>query len=330
MYKKSGILACATLLLFLAATVAVAKKKPKGKTQSSSLQTGNEQLFAAEPRQYPFTLIAYGDLRTTDVANHSATNPERRQALMARIASEKPDLVVVNGDLVLKGGNPDDWREFNKETQVWRDAQIRLLPVVGNHDTHDDPTLHNYFQQFPELQGRRWYSVQYGNVLLLTLDSESDHAPGSPQWNWIVSELDHVPAGIEFIIFSMHHPPYTQSSDHLLGGGHSARESEKPLAELFETRQKQLRARIIAIAGHVHNYERYEHNGVMYIVSGGGGASPYGVQRQPGDFYNQPGPTYHYCKITVDRNKLKLEMFKQEGSSGFTYNVRDAFEIAVK
>src|SRR5262249_45728576 len=156
-----------------------------GTSQSppGTIQLTNPLLFTAEPRQYPFTLIAYGDLRTTDPANHSVTDPERRQALIARIASEKRDLVVVNGDLVYKGGNPADWREFDKETQPWRDAQIRILPVIGNHDTSGDRDLRNYFRQFSDLEGRRWYSARYGSLLLLTLDSESDHAPNSPQWN---------------------------------------------------------------------------------------------------------------------------------------------------
>jgi hypothetical protein len=117
----------------------------------------------------------------------------------------------------------------------------------------------------------------------------------------------------------------------MFGGGHSAREPEKLLAGLFEARQKQMHAQIIAMAGHVHNYERYEHNGVIYIVSGGGGASPYSVQRQAGDFYNQPGPTYHYCKITIDHDKLKLEMMKLETeNTQFAFNVRDSFEITAK
>jgi Icc-related predicted phosphoesterase len=331
MYKHPRFFAAAVGTVLLLATLLVAKHKSKSQPVPNDVQATNPLFFAAEPKQYPFSLIAYGDLRTTDPSNHLVADPARRQALIARIASEKPDLVLINGDLVYKGGNPADWQEFDKETRPWREAQIKILPVVGNHDTSGDPDLQNYFQEFPKLEGRRWYSVRYGNVLLLTLDSESDHAPGSPQWNWINQELDHVPAEVRFIIFSMHHPPYTQSSDHMFGGGHSARESEKLLAQLFETKQKQLGARIIAIAGHVHNYERYDRNGVMYIVSGGGGASPYAVQRQPGDFYNQPGPTYHYCKVTVDRDKLKLEMLKLELANGqFVFNGRDSFEITVQ
>jgi hypothetical protein len=39
----------------------------------------------------PLTLIAYGDMRFTDPANVTATNPAARQALIARIAQERPD-----------------------------------------------------------------------------------------------------------------------------------------------------------------------------------------------------------------------------------------------
>jgi len=324
--KKSKILWCAAVLLLLpAALVPTERKAP------TRVRPGDEQLFEAVPKQYPFTLIAYGDLRTTNLFNHLVTDPDRRHALIARIAAEKPALLMVNGDLVYRGGSSGDWREFEKETQSWRDAQIKVLPAIGNHETWQDNGVQNYLKQFPYLQGRRWYSVRYGNVLTMTLDSESDDTPGSAQWDWIVSQLDHVPADVQFIIFAMHHPPYTRSIHHLFGGGHEARKSEQHLAELFEAKQQQLGARILVIASHVHNYERYEHNGVMYIVSGGGGASPYMVERQPGDFYNQPGPTYHYCKITVERNKLKFEMIKLEGEDEqFVFNVRDSFELSVK
>lgn len=309
------------------AAFVVAKSGTKAKITSQ-----DARLFATEPEHYPFTMIAYGDLRTTRLSNHSRTDPERREALIARIAEEKPDILIINGDLVLSGGNPADWREFDKETQAWRDARIKVLPVVGNHEARGDAKLRNYFHEFPDLGERRWYSARYGNVMLLILDSELDDGPGSLQWQWLISELDHLPAATQFVIVSMHHPPYTHSSSHLVPGrGHSVRSSEHELAKLLESRQGQLPARILVIASHVHNYERYEHGGVMYIVSGGGGATPYAVVRQPGDFYSQPGPTYHYCHMTVDHDKLRFEMLKLENTgSGFVFNVRDHFELNAK
>ena len=81
------------------------------------------------------------------------------------------------------------------------------------------------------------------------------------------------------------------------------------------------------IAGHVHNYERYEHAGIMYIVSGGGGATPYLPVRHPHDFYRETGPTYHYCQFTVDRDRLKFQMYKLEMDGGKArWEVKDSFE----
>lgn len=40
------------------------------------------------------------------------------------------------------------------------------------------------------------------------------------------------------------------------GGGHSARSPEQKLARMLEARQQNLRARILVVSGHVHNYER--------------------------------------------------------------------------
>ncbi len=59
------------------------------------------------------------------------------------------------------------------------------------------------------------------------------------------------------------------------GGGHSARAREQALAKMLEERQLKTRPHFIVFSGHVHNYERYEHHGVTYIVTGGGGATPY-------------------------------------------------------
>jgi hypothetical protein len=41
---------------------------------------------------------------------------------------------------------------------------------------------------------------------------------------------------------------------------------------MLEVRQSYTRARFAVFTGHVHNYERHEHGGVTYFVTGGGGA----------------------------------------------------------
>src|ERR1700730_7182621 len=53
----------------------------------------------------PPTVVAYGDMRFTDPANLTATNPAARRALVQRILAEKPDALLLNGDVPWHGGD---------------------------------------------------------------------------------------------------------------------------------------------------------------------------------------------------------------------------------
>ena len=54
--------------------------------------------------------------------------------------------------------------------------------------------------------------------------------------------------------------------------------------------------------GHIHNYERLEVDGVTYLVSGGGGAHPYGVGRTAADQYskNADAINFHYIVFRLN------------------------------
>jgi hypothetical protein len=262
----------------------------------------------------PFQFVAYGDIRFTNPANVAPSNAEVRRALVSQIASLNPRFILVSGDLVLQGDNPADWAIWDAETKPWADAKLPVFPTIGNHELYKDPTagLRNYFQRFPELKNSRYYSVRAGNTLTLILDSSQDETTGA-QGQWLASQLDHLPNDVAFVFFMLHHPPYTNSKEGFLGGGgHTARASEQALAKMLEERQLKTRPHFIVFSGHVHNYERYEHHGVTYIVTGGGGATPYSILRKPGDGYRQTGPTYHYCVVRVNGTKLELDMMKLE------------------
>lgn len=295
--------------------------------QAGRADSSGDLSLQFSPKDYPFTFAVDGDLRTTNPASTGPSDPVKRQAILRELTKLRPDFVVINGDLVYNGFNKQDWSEFDKETAPLRDEGVRVFPALGNHDIRGgEDALHNYFSRFPELKGHRWYSVRYGNTLLLAMDSDSGDAPGTPQGQWLASQLDHVPSDVDFIFLSMHHPPYTKSSEHFMGGGHSARPEEQQLAHFLEQKAPGMKQKIVVLAGHVHNYERYEHSGVTYIVSGGGGAAPYAINRSPGDFYDQPGPTYHYCTVKVDHGKLHFEMHKLEANGDF--KVEDKFDLS--
>jgi acid phosphatase type 7 len=179
----------------------------------------------------PFRFVAYGDTRFTDPKNTDASNPVVRQTLVQAIADAKPAFISIGGDIAYKGDDVNDWKIWDKETAVWREDKIPVYPALGNHDLYGDlkVALTNYFQRFPDLQSNRYYSVRAANTVLFMLDSSLDETSG-PQGQWLAHELDHLPADVDFVCLILHHPPYTDSSDQLFGGGHSARPAEQALA----------------------------------------------------------------------------------------------------
>lgn len=266
----------------------------------------------------PFRFVAYGDTRFHDPADTEAANPSVRVALVKAIAEVKPAFICFTGDIVYNGYDSGDWKVWDSETRVWRDKKIPVYPALGNHDLHGEQNiaLGNYFQRFPELKNSRYYSVRIVNTLMLVLDSSLDEISG-PEGQWLAEKLDHVPLDVDFVLLMFHHPPYTSSSDSkAFGGGHSARSTEQALAKMLEEKQAQARFRIVVFSGHVHNYERHEHGGVTYFVSGGGGAHAYPIERAAGDPFQSTLVNYHYLIVEVDGKQLTVTMNRLDLTSG--------------
>jgi hypothetical protein len=241
-----------------------------------------------------------------------------RVALVQAIAGANPAFVCFTGDIVYNGFDASDWKVWDSETSIWRDKKIPIYPALGNHDLHGDQTvaLGNYFQRFPNLKNSRYYSLRAANSLFLVLDSSLDEVSG-PQGQWLAGKLDHVPSDVDFVFVMDHHPPYTSSSDDKkFGGGHSARTTEQALAKMLEDHQTHARFRIVVFSGHVHNYERHEHSGVTYFVSGGGAAHAYPVERAPDDPFQSKEINYHYLLVEVDQRQLKVTMNRLDLTGG--------------
>ena len=266
----------------------------------------------------PFHFVAYGDSRFHDPKDTEAANPAVRQALVKAIAGTNPAFISFGGDIVYNGCDRDDWKVWDSETAVWRDKKIQVYPALGNHDLHGDEkvALANYFDRFPDLKNSRYYSVRIANTLLLTLDSSQQETSG-PQGQWLTQKLDHLPGDVDFVFIVLHHPPYTSSSDaKMFGGGHSARSQEQELAKMLEARQQNQRSRFVVFSGHVHNYERHEHGGVTYFVTGGAGAHAYPIERAKDDPFQSKEVNYHYVMVDVDGGSLKITMHRLELNNG--------------
>jgi len=290
---------------------------------------------AAQPAK-PVTVIAYGDTRFTNPSNVTATSPQARGALVARIAEERPDAVVISGDVPWHGGVANDYAQFRLETAPWRAAGIRVLPAIGNHEFSQckpQECVENWWAAFPELRGQRWYATDVGeHTRVLALDTMSDLTAGSPQRLWLEHEVRALPTTIDFLLVALHHPPVAdiQTRVHV---DHNPRPNEIALADYFAIAAPTLHARVLVLAGHIHNYERLSQDGVMYIVSGGGGAVPYEVDRTARDLYQGIDfPNYHYVKLTMAAGALKGEMFRLDEAAAPSphFTLKDTFDMNAK
>ena len=283
----------------------------------------------------PLTLIAYGDQRFTDPANTRRTNPRIRLWLVKQIAKEHPDAVIMNGDVPLAGNVVNDYAVFQAETKVWRDLNLHVYPALGNHEFVGEARqdLENWWNTFPELRGRRWYSAQLGSrVYLLALDSDTSLVPGSEQARWIEKQIEVLPASVDFVMVSLHHPPVADVQTHI-EVDHNPRPNEMALRDYLSKAAKTSHAVFLVSAGHIHNYERNVVEGVTYLVSGGGGAPPYFVERTPEDLYQSIlFPNYHYVKFTVEKDRLHAAMYRVANPEAekLTVELKDSFDVMAK
>jgi hypothetical protein len=284
----------------------------------------------------PLVLVAYGDMRFTARAETDATNPAARQALVAKVAAENPAAIFLNGDIPWHGVAPD-YAVFRAETRSWRKRRLRVFPALGNHEfsaCQEPACLERWWNAFPELRGRRWYSVAIGaKVMGIELDTDASLLPGSEQRIWLENQIAELDPAVRFVLMVMHHPPVADVQL-VKKTDHNPRPNELALAEYLKTVAPQSAARFVVSAGHIHNYERFDQDGVVYLVSGGGGARPYEVDRTPADQYQSADfPNYHYVRFELRGDRVVGEMIRLDDRAALKpgqWQTRDRFEITLQ
>jgi hypothetical protein len=281
----------------------------------------------------PLVFVAYGDTRFTqrvDVVNTAA-----RRALVEKIASEKPAAILIGGDLVYDGSDPADYQTYRSDTAPWSQEKIAVFPALGNHelkgcDSAENVCLENWWDAFAELSLRphRWYSVGIGsNLLALVLDSDSPLKPGSEQRAWFEQQVAGAGEQVKFILILLHYPPVR---DPLF----PRMRDEKEIARYLSHHAKSLRASVLVVGSHVHNYERYSRDGVMYVVSGGGGAKPVPAPRMFGELSHlRTGVNFHYLRLTLSEDRLTCDMVRYDAAAAVgtaVWTEPDRFELRAR
>ena len=210
----------------------------------------------APKRSSPFVTAWWGD-------NHAGTVTLAKH--VTNLLAHAPNMICVAGDMVNSGNAISEWHDYwFKPLETLNAAQT--TPVVYARGNHDGEHALSY--AYSTLPGNEaWFAFDYGNSRFIFLDSETSTSSSPEQYNWLQAELSRPETQqAAFRIVCFHRPPYVNVWN---GGGYTG----EPFARtdwvpLFTQKNVD-----IVISGHQHSYQRGTTNGVVYIVSGGGGGA---------------------------------------------------------
>jgi hypothetical protein len=265
--------------------------------------------FSAEA---PIRLIAYGDMRFCDPAITTGTNPKVRRWLAEKIGQERPQALLLTGDMPYIGERKADWEEFQRETASWHTDGFPVFPTMGNHEVYHNlyRGVSNYLDNFPGIERHRYYTALLGSIEVMALDMNQPVGPRSDQGQWIAAQLDHIPRQVEFLMILYHIPWVADTQSQLVASLPS--KDALTLRTMLEERLAGIHAKVLVFSGHIHNYERFERQGMEYVVTGGGGAEPYPIlYRGNDDLYRDTAfPVFNYVTIEVRDHQLQAVMWK--------------------
>jgi Icc-related predicted phosphoesterase len=260
-------------------------------------------------------------------------NRAESELLVRRIADERPAFVVLLGDLVFDGSSPRQWSRFDALVAPLREAEVPMLPILGNHDYGwvKRTNLRHYLDRFPHLDGRRWHARRFGSVELVFLDSNlgaHTAAQRDEQVAWYADALDRADADLacRATLVFVHHPPFTNSTV-TRGNADVRRSFVAPFVRARKTRAM--------VSGHVHSYERFEHGGKTFVVSGGGGGPRVrlfeGRRARHPDLYCPASSSrrpLHYLSVAVSAEGISIEaMGLEKGCRSFA--AMETFALAL-
>ncbi|MGB9767574.1 metallophosphoesterase family protein [Dictyoglomus sp.] len=200
---------------------------------------------------YAFTFAVIGDRAGRPVFGVFERN-------LSEVVKRKPDFIVQLGDILVESSD----EEYRYVGSILKNVSVPFYIVPGNHDLYKDPKGAR-FQSFTKRP--LYYYFDYENARFIILNNASGSL-GKVQLEWLIEVLKGTNKKYKFVF--MHQPVISPSWFFLF---HKADPVEsKILMKLFEEYHVNY-----VFSGHIHMYYRKEINGVVYIISGIGGARPY-------------------------------------------------------
>lgn len=139
------------------------------------------------------------------------------KVVLAKAKENKPDLLVISGDLCYAHGEQKIYRRIKQELET---TGLNYLVIAGNHD--DATMMANVFGlPLNNETGECYYAKEYDEGRMLFLDSVKKTF-SEQQWAWFTTQISK---GDPMLIFT-HHPPCIAGSP-FMDKNHCFLEAEK-------------------------------------------------------------------------------------------------------
>lgn len=275
------------------------------------LETEVLDFYAAPAPGSPLRLTVWGD---------SQDHPAQATATVDAMVSRRPLLDLHVGDTVGDGSVDEQWGEQLFEPLRPLGHHVPTYIAIGNHEAND-PQFFEVVSYPPSVPGEpgaeSTYAFAFGNAFFLVVDTNQlfhdvDLGGGevleTPLSSFIKSALASDAARTARWRFALgHEPAITESwSPGACGaydGNLHVRDWLFPLLE---------RHRFHAyFAGHTHAYERGTLDGVVHVITGGGGG---GLDEWCEDLpeVDVAEPTHHYLAVDLDCAAATISAYRTD------------------
>src|SRR5262245_1014634 len=209
-----------------------------------------------------------------------------------------------------------------------------IAPSIGNHDEqyNQGKSFADVFVNPPNATNpsdhEPYYTFAYDNAHFIMLCNSRSASPSSAQYIWLQNDLAATNQFCKFVVF--HEPAYSSDKDNKLKDKADIVQNFVPLFEQYGVD--------VVLNGHWHDYERMkpllggqvssiEAGGVVYVVTGGGGAGLVGVSGPP---WNQrtaaKAALYHLLLLDVSGCSLRMRAVKAASGASDTFDDSDVFD----
>lgn len=294
---ESGHKAAALAITML---LAACSSSPSGPTTGPT--TGGATGGGTASTGLTVTMLAVGDIGMCGRAEVAQT---------ARLVAGLGGDLLLAGDIAYLQGTAENFRDCFDPS--WGQFRSRWHPVPGNHE-YESAGAAPYFTYFGLAAGpagRGYYSFAAGDWTILMLNSNVPATQGSPQWEFVRSELERQTTPCTMAVW--HHPLFTS-------GPNGSNTFMRDMWALLEANRVE-----VVFNGHDHLYERFGRqrsngtadpvNGIRQFTAGTGGADLYSFVRTAPNSEERI-MKYGVTRFTLRPAQIDWEFLGIDGSVG--------------